>query len=57
MPLMDQKIETRSYMEKFARQISTSLQQAYGNVTIKVPYVPDATDEDICKQHKYIEEY
>jgi len=58
LPLMESRTETRLHMEKFVRQISISLQQAYGNVTIKVPYVPpNLTDEEICRNRSLIEEY
>jgi len=55
---MESKAETRLYMEKFTRQISISLQQAYGNVTIKVPFIPPGlSNEEICRNRALIEEY
>jgi len=40
LPLMESKTEQKLFMDKFVRQISISIQQAYGNVTIKVPNIP-----------------
>ena len=58
LPLMEQRTEIRMHMDKFVRQISTSIQQAYGNVTIKVPNVPlNLSDEEICKNRSLIEDY
>ena len=58
LPLMESRSETKLHMEKFVRQVSISLQQAYGNVTIKVPYVPtNLTEQEICRNRALIEEY
>jgi hypothetical protein len=38
---METKPEPKLNMEKFNRQIDISIQQAYGNVTINVPAVPN----------------
>jgi hypothetical protein len=58
MPLMESKVETRLHMEKFQKQINISLQQAYGNVTIRVPPVPANKDDDeIRKDRATIEEF
>ena len=58
LPLMEQRLETKLHMEKFVKQISISMQQAYGNVTIKVPYVPpNLSDEEICRNRSLVEEY
>lgn len=47
---MESKTETRMHMEKFVRQINISVQQAYGNVTIRMPIIPpNQKDEEICK--------
>jgi len=37
------------------RQIGTSLVQAYGNVTINIPEVPNLPKEEIVRNHKIIE--
>lgn len=42
-------------MEKFVRQISTSLVQAYGSVTIQIPEVPNLAKEELVKNHNIIE--
>jgi hypothetical protein len=55
MPFIEKKNETRMHMDKFIGQIKTSLEQAYGNVTINIPEVPDMPKEEICKNHKIIE--
>jgi hypothetical protein len=50
LPLMGQKMEIKLHMDKFGKQIYISMQQAYGNVTIRVPYVPpNLSDEEICR--------
>lgn len=58
LPLMESKVETKLHMEKFQKQINISLQQAYGNVTIRVPPVPANKDDDeIRKDRRTIEEF
>jgi len=41
LPLMEGRQETRISMEKFVRTVRISMQQAYGNITIKVPDLPE----------------
>ena len=53
--LSKQKSDTKHYMEKFVRQISTSLVQAYGSVTISIPEVPNMAKEELVKNHNVIE--
>ena len=52
MPFMQQRADQQSdikmQMDKFIRQIQTSLQQAYGNVTIDTPEVPDKPPDELC---------
>ncbi len=58
LPLLESRTETKLHMEKFVRQISISLQQAYGNVTIDVPEVPaNKQEEEICKDRRLIDKY
>ena len=56
LPLMDGKPDTRLQMEKFVKQVGISLQQAYGNITIQVPELPDAKEEEICNNKDLVEE-
>lgn len=42
---MESKVDTKIQMENFARQIRTSLSQAYGNVTLKVTDIPNGMTE------------
>lgn len=45
MPCMA-KNDLKHHMRKFVENIQTSIQQAYGNVTINVPDIPaDMSDE------------
>lgn len=55
IPFVQKKNETKIQMEKFVRQIGTSLVQAYGNVTINIPDVPNLPKEEIIWNHKIIE--
>jgi len=55
IPFVQKKNETKIQMEKFVRQIGTSLVQAYGNVTINIPDVPNLPKEEIIRNHKIIE--
>jgi hypothetical protein len=41
LPLMEGKPDSRLQMEKFVKQVFISLQQAYGNITIRIPELPD----------------
>jgi hypothetical protein len=41
LPLTEGKPDQRLHMEKFVRQVKISLQQAYGNITIQVPDLPE----------------
>jgi hypothetical protein len=37
-------------MEKFVKQVKISMMQAYGNITINVPVLPEDVDnETLCK--------
>jgi hypothetical protein len=45
IPLME-TAEIKHHMTRFNSQIQTSIQQAYGQVTIDVPYFPDDWDEE-----------
>ena len=58
LPLMEGNKDMKLQMENFRKQINSSLQQAYGTVTIRVPLVPANKDEtDIKKDKKLIEEF
>ena len=41
LPLTEGKPDQRLHMDKFVRQVKISLQQAYGNITIQVPDLPE----------------
>jgi len=56
LPLMEGKPDSRLQMEKFVKQVFISLQQAYGNITIKIPPLPDKQSEDLCNDRGLIEE-
>lgn len=54
---MEGRHEQRLNMEKFVKQVSISMQQAYGNITIKVPELPEnASTEELCSDRALIEE-
>ena len=57
LPFLESKTETKLHMEKFMRQISISKQQAYGNVTIPIPEIPNMPNEEICKNAGLIMTY
>ena len=45
------------FMNKFCGNISTSLQQAYGNVTLEIPDIPQDIDEkDVVNNHALMKE-
>ena len=52
LPFMENKTEIKLHMEKFVRQIGITMQQAYGNVTINVPPVPNQENEELIKDPK-----
>jgi uncharacterized protein YukE len=56
LPLMEGRADSRLQMEKFVKQVFISLQQAYGNITIKIPELPDKQSEDLCNDRGLIEE-
>ena len=57
LPLMEGKPDQRIQMEKFVKGVSLSMQQAYGNITIKVPELPDGqSTEQLCNDPKLIQE-
>jgi dynein heavy chain len=57
MPLMSDRQETRIVMDKFVKQVNISMQQAYGNITINVPDLPEnASPEQLCNDKALIEE-
>lgn len=57
LPLMEGRQDTRISMEKFVRTVRISMQQAYGNITIKVPDLPEnASTEQLCNNKEIIEE-
>ena len=57
LPLMEGRQETRISMEKFVRTVRISMQQAYGNITIKVPDLPEnASTEQLCNNKEIIDE-
>jgi hypothetical protein len=45
------KNDLKHHMKKFVENIQTSIQQAYGNVTINVPDIsPELSDEQVARQ-------
>ena len=58
LPLLESKPDTKMNMEKFCRQISISLVQAYRTETIHVPQVPAGVAiEEILRNKALIDEY
>jgi hypothetical protein len=47
LPLMRNRQDQRLHMEQFVRHSNNSMEQAYGNVTIVVPELPDKSNEEI----------
>lgn len=57
LPLMEGKPDQRIQMEKFVKGVSLSMQQAYGNITIKVPELPEGqSTEQLCNDPNLIQE-
>jgi hypothetical protein len=49
LPLMQGRLDSRTTMDKFVKQVGISMQQAYGNITINVPDVPEnLSTEQLC---------
>jgi len=46
IPLMEQRTEIKHHMTRFNTQITTSIQQAYGQITIDVPYYDENMSEE-----------
>jgi len=56
LPLMNERLDSKIIMDKFVKQVSISMQQAYGNITINVPDLPEnASTEQLCKDKDLIE--
>jgi hypothetical protein len=57
LPLFQGKADLRLQMDKFVKQVAISMQQAYGNITIRIPELPEnAPSEDLCNDRRLIEE-
>ena len=57
LPLTEGKPDQRLNMEKFVRQVKISMQQAYGNITIQVPELPEnESTEALCNDKALISE-
>ena len=57
LPLMQDKPDTRMQMEKFVKQVQTSMQQAYGNITIRVPDLDEkASTEELCGNKQLVDD-
>lgn len=57
LPLMQdkQKNDSKTAMERFVKSVKTSIQQAYGNITIEVPELPEKLSvEQICNDERII---
>jgi len=56
LPLMNERLDSKIIMDKFVKQVSISMQQAYGNITINVPELPEnASTEELCKDKDLID--
>jgi hypothetical protein len=51
----ESKPDQRLQMAKFVRQVKMSMQQAYGNITIQVPELPEKSTEELCNDRQLIE--
>jgi len=57
IPAMETKKEITHHMGKFMGHIQTSVLQAYGNVSITVPEIPNSmTDEEVYRNRKLVGE-
>ena len=45
IPAMEDKADIKHNMTKFMNQITSSLSQAYGSVTIEVPEIPEGMND------------
>jgi hypothetical protein len=50
LPWMEDRAETRMHLEKFVKQINNTKQQAYGTVTIEMPYIENISKEEMRKR-------
>ena len=50
LPFMEDRAETRLHLEKFVKQISNTMQQAYGTVTIEMPDIPNISKHEMAKR-------
>ena len=46
LPLMQNRQDQRLHMDQFVRNVYNSMEQAYGNITIVVPNLPDNVNDD-----------
>jgi hypothetical protein len=47
LPLMQKRQDQRLQMDQFVRNVYNSMEQAYGNITIVVPDLPDKSNEEL----------
>lgn len=44
------------HMDKFVRDVGNSMEQAYGNITIVVPNLPDKSNAELQQDDAFIED-
>jgi hypothetical protein len=56
LPLMQKRQDQRLQMDQFVRNVYNSMEQAYGNITIVVPDLPDKSNEELQQDSGLVEE-
>lgn len=56
LPLMQNRQDQRLQMDQFVRNVNNSMEQAYGNITIVVPDLPDKSDAELQNDPGLIDE-
>lgn len=56
LPLMQNRQDQRLQMDQFVRNVHNSMEQAYGNITIDVPPLPDKSEAELQNDPALIEE-
>jgi hypothetical protein len=56
LPLMQNRPDQRLHMDQFVRNVYNSMEQAYGNITIVVPNLPDKSNAELQQDEAFIED-
>lgn len=56
LPLMQNRPDQRLHMDQFVRNVYNSMEQAYGNITIVVPNLPDKSNAELQQDDAFIDD-